>query len=432
MDQTGGSDPPPVTGEIFMEGSNLGVMAWRNIWRNLRRTVLTLSSIAFGTFLAVISTGIQDRNFSEMIDLAARMGGGHVTIQHKEYQDYPTMSRTVENCKEITKSAFKDKQVKQVVTRITGHTMISTAKGSYGAGFMAINPLKEDDKTLSIIKSIVKGSMFATSMDRGIILGERLAKNLGAKMGSKVVYTMTDRKGDIVRGLAHVSGIIRTGAPGIDSGLSILPIDSVRKILGFSENEAIQVAVFIEDQRKSKQVAKRLSNRTGTGSATLTWNEVNPELAGFISMKIGGAIFMEMLIAVLVAAGIFNTLFVSVMERLREFGIMMAIGFSPGSLFRLVMLESLWLALVGLVSGTIVTAGPYYYLASRGLDMSAMIGEGGSEIAGVAISPIFHVGIFPEHAVLIAGAVFITTMLSGLYPAWRAGRVVPVDTIKLV
>ena len=83
MDQAGGSDPPPVTGEIFMEGSNLGVMAWRNIWRNLRRTILTISSIAFGTFLAVISTGIQDRNFSEMIDLAARMGGGHVTIQHK-------------------------------------------------------------------------------------------------------------------------------------------------------------------------------------------------------------------------------------------------------------------------------------------------------------------------------------------------------------
>jgi ABC-type lipoprotein release transport system permease subunit len=432
MDKTGGSNSPSITGEIFMEGSNLGVMAWRNLWRNLRRTVLTISSIAFGTFLAVISTGIQDRNFSEMIDLAARMGGGHVTIQHKEYQDYPTMSRTVQNCNELTASALNDEQVKQVVTRITGHTMLSTAKGSYGAGFLAINPLKEDDKTLSIIKSMVEGSMFVSSMDRGIILGERLAKNLGAKMGSKIVYTMTDRKGEIVSGLARVSGIIRTGAPGIDSGLSILPIDSVRKVLSFTKNEAIQVAVFIEDQRKSGQVAKRLSKKTGAGSAVLTWNEVNPELAGFISMKIGGAIFMEMLIAVLVAAGIFNTLFVSVMERLREFGIMMAIGFSPGSLFRLVMLESLWLGLVGLAAGAIVTAGPYYYLSSKGLDMSAMIGEGGSEIAGVAISPIFHVGIFPEHAVLIACAVFIATMLSGLYPAWRAGRVVPVDTIKLV
>jgi ABC-type lipoprotein release transport system permease subunit len=149
-------------------------------------------------------------------------------------------------------------------------------------------------------------------------------------------------------------------------------------------------------------------------------------------MKVGGAIFMEVLIAIIISAGIFNTLFVSVMERVREFGIMIAIGFSPGSLFRLVMLESLWLGLVGLVAGTALTVGPYLYLTKTGLDMSAMIGGEGAEVAGVAVSPIMRVGIFPEHAVLIAVAVFIATMLSGLYPAWRAGRVVPVETIKLV
>jgi ABC-type lipoprotein release transport system permease subunit len=149
-------------------------------------------------------------------------------------------------------------------------------------------------------------------------------------------------------------------------------------------------------------------------------------------MKVGSAIFMEVLIAIIVAAGIFNTLFVSVMERLREFGIMMAIGFSPASLFRLVMLESLWLGLVGLAAGAALTVGPYLYLAGTGIDMAAMIGGEGLEVAGVAVSSIMRVGIFPEHAVLIAVAVFIATMLSGLYPAWRAGRVVPVETIKIV
>jgi len=193
------------------------------------------------------------------------------------------------------------------------------------------------------------------------------------------------------------------------------------------------VAAFIADQRKSGEVAGRLNGRVDPQQVTaMTWDQIQPDLAGFIAMKVGGAIFMEVLIAIIISAGIFNTLFVSVMERVREFGIMIAIGFSPGSLFRLVMLESLWLGLVGLVAGAALTVGPYLYLTKTGLDMSAMIGGEGAEVAGVAVSPIMRVGIFPEHAVLIAVAVFIATMLSGLYPAWRAGRVVPVETIKLV
>ncbi len=103
-------------------------------------------------------------------------------------------------------------------------------------------------------------------------------------------------------------------------------------------------------------------------------------------MKVAGARFMEAIIMILVAAGIFNTLFVSVMERVREFGIMMAIGFSPARLFGLVMCESLWLGLVGLVLAAVVTAGPYYYMATAGIDLTAQMGGAGSEVAGVAVS----------------------------------------------
>jgi ABC-type lipoprotein release transport system permease subunit len=142
---------------------------------------------------------------------------------------------------------------------------------------------------------------------------------------------------------------------------------------------------------------------------------------------------MEVIIMILVAAGIFNTLFVSVMERLREFGIMTAIGFSPSSLFGLVMFESLWLGVTGLVGAALVTAGPYYYLATRGIDISAMIGEGGSnEVAGVAVTTMMHVAIYPENLLVIGLAALLATLLSGVYPAWHAGRVVPVDTIRLV
>jgi ABC-type lipoprotein release transport system permease subunit len=408
-------------------------MAWRNLWRRRRRTLITISSIAFGTSLAVIFTGFHDRNFADMIDLAARMTGGHVTLQHPEYLEKPTLSRSIRDTGRLEALAMEDRQVRKAVTRIMGFAMLSTAGASHAGGFIAFDPRAEGADTLSILQGLEEGEIFTSSRDRGIVLGRRLAKNLGAGPGRKVVYTVTDKNGEIASGLARVSGIVRTGAPSLDAGLCLLPLDSVREVLGYAPNEALQVAVFIDDQRRSGEVARRLGKRLdGRLAEALTWDRIQPDLAGFIAMKVGGAIFMEVLIAIIVAAGIFNTLFVSVMERLREFGILMAIGFSPGSLFRLVMLESLWLGLVGLAAGAALTVGPYLYLASRGIDMTVMVGGEGAEVAGVAVSPIMHVGIFPEHAVLIAAAVFAATLLSGLYPAWRAGRVVPVETIQLV
>src|SRR5262249_57556993 len=127
--------------------------------------------------------------------------------------------------------------------------------------------------------------------------------------------------------------------------------------------------VLLADWRQRGEVGGRRGHAVGSHIAVLTWDEVQPELASFIAMKVGGARFMEIIIAILVAAGIFNTLFVSVMERMREFGIMMAIGYSPGQLFGMVMVESLWLGAVGIVAGAIVTIGPYLYLVHTGIDV---------------------------------------------------------------
>jgi ABC-type lipoprotein release transport system permease subunit len=157
-----------------------------------------------------------------------------------------------------------------------------------------------------------------------------------------------------------------------------------------------------------------------------------PELAGFIAMKVGGANFMKILVAVLIAAGIFNTLFVSVTERMREFGIMLAIGYSPGDIRTLVMLESFWLGLAGLIIGAALTAGPYLYLHAHGLDMAAVMGEGSVDIAGIGLSTVMKVEIFPVNAVIIAAAALAATVAAGVYPAWKAGRVAPVETIRLV
>ena len=416
----------------MVRGPSLAALAWRNIWRNRRRTLLTLVSIGFGSMLAVLFTGMQNSQFGQMVDLAARLGGGHVTLQHFEYLDTPTLTRTVQDAAALREVALHDPDVERVVERISGFVMLSTAGQNYGAAFIAFDPAAEDATTLSLIEAVSEGEMFRSAGEKGIILGKRLAENLEVKLGRKVVYTLTDKHGEIVRDVARVSAIIRTGAPSVDAGLCMFPIDSLRETLRYAPKEGIQVAVFLRDQRRADALAARLGSRVGKTVSALAWHEIQPDLAGFIAMKVAGMVFFEVLIMVLVAAGIFNTLFMSVMERLREFGIMMAIGYSPASLFRLVMLESLWLGLVGLVVGAALTAWPYYYLATTGLDLSSFVGEGGAEIAGVAAPTTMNVYIFPENLVAIGIAVLLATLASGLYPAWQAGRVVPVESIRLV
>ena len=415
-----------------MKGSSLAKLAWRNLWRNRRRTYITLSAIVFGVFLSVITMAMQDRNWDDMIRLAARLGAGHVTIQHPEYLDSPTLTRTVQGTDRLKRLVAEDERVVRVVDRITGFNLLSTARENIGAGFIAVAPEQEDEETLSFLEAIVEGEFFSSSTDNGIILGEKLASNLDVELGSRVVYTLTDKEGEIVSALARVSGIVRTGSPSVDANICLLPIGTLREVIGFAPDEAIQVAAFVEDQRVSDAVVADLGARTPEDAAVLPWHELQPDLAVFIAMKVGGAKVIMLVLAVLVAAGIFNTFFVSVMERVREFGIMLAVGYSPGQLFRLVMLESTWLAVIGLAAAAAVTIGPYLYLASTGVDVSAMIPAEQAEIAGVGMSTTLRVGIYGENVALIGLSALAAILLSGVYPAWKAGHMDPVETIRLV
>jgi ABC-type lipoprotein release transport system permease subunit len=428
--------------EAALGGSQLFALAWRNIWRQRRRTLLTLSSIAFGLMFAWIFTGIGDANWREMIDLAARMGGGHVTMQHTEYLDSPTASRSVAQVGALRDLAGREPDVVRVVARISGNMIVTSAARSYGAAYIAIDPETEDEATLSLLDAIEDGGGLQPSGRLGsIVLGAKLAENLGVHVGNRVVFTVTDKDGEIVQEAVRVTGLMRTGSPTVDGALVILPIDTVRGSLHYAKSEAGQVAIFLDDQRGANRVASRLDARLHEGAegedvyvAVVPWYELQPELAAFIAMKVGGTWVMEVIIMLLVAAGIFNTIFVSVMERLREFGILRAIGWSPGQLGGLVIAESVWLALAGLVAGVVVTAWPYWYLHTVGVNIMDLAGVDGesAEIAGIAMTRVMRVDIYPENAILIAGAAMVATLLAGLYPAWRAGHVDPAETIRLV
>lgn len=410
-------------------------LAWRNLWRQRRRTLLTLTSIAFGGFLTILMTALQDRSFAEFIDNAARMGSGHVALQHPEFRDAPALTRSVSETAAKRAILSADPAAAHAVERVVGQAMVATAADSFGAFFVAYDPALETADTLQFTRSVADGRLFTTADEPGIILGDRLAKNLDAELGDKVVYTLTDRKGEIINGMQRLVGTIHTGAPSVDGGLVLLPIGTLRAAVGYDPQEATQVALFLRDGRDTVAAAARIDARIGPETAVLTWDEIQPEIRTFVAMKVGGSRVMEIIIGLLVAAGIFNTIFMSVLERTREFGIMLALGYSPRQLFAMVMFESGFLAALGLTAAAIVTWPVYAHLSQTGIDMSKAYAEQGLdsfELSGVGMDPVLKVGIFPENAAMIAALILISTLAAGLYPAWRAGRVNPVESINLV
>lgn len=421
-----------------MPGPRLPTLAWRNIWRNRRRTLITLFSIAFGTLLAVLMTGIGDSSYAEMINHAARLGGGHVIVQHQGYLQLPSLDKTVRANPALLEAIRAEPEVRAVVPRVVGGVMLATSTNNVGAMIIGVDPRVEDQTTLGFVESLSEGEMFASPDDEGIILGKTLAENLDVTLGKKVVYTVTDKSGEIVNGLARVSGILETGAVEIDANTALLPINALRGVLGYEPDEVTQVAVFVADHRVAEALAQRLAHELGEPlgdeAAVLPWFEASPDLAGFVTMKVTGTVIFEIIVTVLIAAGIFNTLFVSVMERMRELGILAAIGFSSRQLFGLVLWESLWLGLCGIAAGVLLTAWPYYYLSTTGLDTAVMVGEsgGGAQVSGVTMSQVLYVQLYPEHAAYIAIAVVVATLAAGLYPAYKAGRVSPVEAIRIV
>jgi ABC-type lipoprotein release transport system permease subunit len=420
-----------------MSGLRLPTLAWRNIWRNRRRTLITLFSIAFGTLLAVLMTGIGDSSYAEMINHAARLGGGHVIVQHQDYLELPSLKKTVRAEPALLDAIRAEPEVRAVVPRVVGGVMLATSTNNVGAMIIGVDPRVEDQTTLGFVESLSAGEMFASPDDEGIILGKTLAENLDVTLGKKVVYTVTDKSGEIANGLARVSGILETGAVEVDANTALLPIGALRGVLGYEPDEVTMLAVFVDDHRVAEALAQRLGEQLGEQlgehAAVLPWFTASPDLAGFVTMKVTGTVIFEIIVTVLIAAGIFNTLFVSVMERMRELGILAAIGFSSRQLFGLVLWESLWLGLCGIAAGVLLTAWPYYYFSTTGFDTSAMMGDsGGAQISGVTMSQVLYVQLYPEHAVYIALAVVIATLAAGLYPAYRAGRVSPVEAIRIV
>jgi len=412
---------------------NLNKLAWRNLWLHKRRTLITAFSIAFGVILAVTFTGTGDYYYTKMIDSGASMGMGHITVTAPDYNRAPSLKKRLSNVSTLRKQAIIDKSksnITDAMIRINGQAMFASANKTIGGMFIAIDPALENSHNNLFIRSIIKGNLFSSANTPGIVVGIKLAEKLKLRIGKKIVYTTTDANGEIVSAIERVVAIFKTGVSEVDSGMALLPIARVQKILGYRPDEASLIAFILNDQRKTLSTRNYIAAlESFSNTEILTWQQSQPDLAGMIQMDKTSNYVSQLLIGLLVAAGILNTMLMSVLERKREFGIMMAVGMAPTTLFKLVMIESFWLAIVGLVIGVIISIPWYIYMSEVGIDFTAAYGDD-MDFGGVLIDPIMKIRLFKESIFAILIGLFTLALSAGAYPAWRAGRIPPVESLK--
>lgn len=412
---------------------NLNTLAWRNLWRHKRRTLITASSIAFGVLLAVTFTGAGDYFYTRMIDAGANMGMGHITVAKPDYNRAPSSKKYLQGADGLRQQLLTVEGVSAVLARIQGQAMFASARKNIGGGFIAVDMAHETAATNLFIKAMVKGQLpDANSKQKGIVLGIDLAQKLELDIGKKVVYTTTDANGEIVSAIARVTGLFQTGELQIDGSMALLSLNSAQQIMGYQHDQVSVLAVILNDQRQSAALRDNLQQQQVFKQVeVLNWEQTQPDLAGMITLDKSTNKISQVMIALLVAAGILNTMLMSVLERMREFGVMMAVGMSPKRLFILVMLESFWLAVIGLIIGIIVTTPWYIFMAQTGIDLTGAYGEGFS-FGGVLIDPVFKLRLFGESIIAILVGLFGLALISGAYPAWRAGRVPPIESLKTI
>jgi ABC-type lipoprotein release transport system permease subunit len=258
-----------------------------------------------------------------------------------------------------------------------------------------------------------------------------MAARLNVSIGSKMVITANNLHGEIAAELLRVVGIFETGSEMIDGYMCQITLKRAQTLLAMKETEITQLAIFITNQRATERIIEHLKISLSDANevAVLSWREVMPELASYVELDGTSNYIFQIIIFIIIAAGILNTILMSVMERQFEFGVLLCLGMKPHNLLFLILTESMLLGLLGVTVGTVMGLLCNQYFTVKGFDMTLFTGEN-LDISGIALDPILYSDLYPDHLVITVVLVFLMTVLVGIYPAIKATRSEPIETLK--
>jgi ABC-type lipoprotein release transport system permease subunit len=404
-------------------------LAWRSIWRNRRRTLITVLSIGFGLACTVFFIAIGEGVYAQLIDQVVRLQAGHITMEHPSYRDAPAVDLWVKAPESLRSRIERLPQVERTKLIIMGQGIARSGSGDVSATLMGIEPSVELD-TSPLVRHIVAGRYLNEDDGPWVVIGSELAKRLKLKVGKKMVLTTNDAAGNLVDVLCRVRGIFETGSVEIDGYFIQAPIDFARRLFGLPEDGATQLGVILKIPEAQESVLREARLMVAEQDiAVLPWQEVIPEIASYIKLDKGSNWIFQAILIFLILFTIFNTILMSVLEREREFAVLLALGTKPVQLRLQILMESAYVGLIGCGLGLLVGGLAAWAAQVWGIDLRSLLEEGVT-ISGFAVSAKMHARVTTELLLGTAGLVFGATLILSLIPMHRAARLSIVDQLR--
>jgi len=395
-------------------------LAWRNVWRNSRRSGVTIAAMAFAllTMLAygTLSEGMLEKSEASLLDLEV----GDVQAFALEYRDKPSLYERVENDAAVV-GALEDAGM-LVASRLLGSGLIAFEQNSAGANLRGIDVLR-DARVSKIGERVVRGSWLQPEDIEGVVVGYRLAKILNADVGDEVVLLSQAADGSTANALFTVRGVLGSSTEAVDRGGVFLTQAAFREFFVVDEG-AHQLIVRRSDGESLAVTAERVV-KLAPGLDVVTWRDLMPTVAQMLdNAKVSSAVMM-LIVYTAIGIVLLNAMLMAVFERIREFGVLKALGVEPGGVLRLIFAETLLMTLCALALGLLLSIPALWYLSSVGLDIGSNV-----DFAGLAIDSqwvaVVHPGAFVNPIVTLVVVVFAAT----LYPAIRAARLEPLEALR--
>ncbi|MDH5471550.1 MAG: ABC transporter permease [Gammaproteobacteria bacterium] len=405
-------------------GSLLFSLAWRNLWRNRRRTLVILFAIVLGVWAMIFTAAFMRGMSQQVLEDTINNLTGHIQIHASQYLDDPVIDHRFQLLDEALFESLNNPQIKQISSRLRVPAVIASERESTGLIMVGIDP--ENESGISFLEdSIVEGRYLTDPGDSGIIIGRKLAERLETRLGKRIVLMSQDKDNKITDRGFRIVGLFDTQLEALEKGFVFTGLETSEELLGI-KGEVSEISILLYDINQVDVIAAELQQQNPQLDVK-TWSQLEPVSKLIVDLYENFHLIWHLIVFLAMGFGIVNTLLMSVFERTREFGLFQSLGLKPGFIMGQVWVESVLLLSIGLLAGNLF-AWLSVLATGEGIDVSAF--AQGMELAH--LSNIIPFVIISKDLILANSVVIILGMLTSLYPAWHASRLVPADAITRV
>ena len=407
----------------------LAQVAWRNLWRHKRRSLITAAAMATAVGLCMATMALTDGMFQTIFNVMVEQQLGHVQVHHPDYPERKTLYDTLHDGEHLVEQVQRVPHTVAVSPRLNGFALVGGAETSAGAALQGIQPARMRSVN-TIHERVTEGAWLADDASAQMVLGIGLAQEIEVDIGDEVVVVTQAADGSLGNALYTVTGLTSTGNTQMDNSGAYMHLADLQDLLGLPD-QLHGVTVLTDDADDLEAYTADLSATIGNGDREVqTWWEASPQSQEMLAMRDVSVFFVIGIVFTVAAFGIVNTMLMSVFERTRELGVLKAIGLRPGKMVWLIVFESFFLAglasSIGLVVGLLLDA----YLVFVGIDFSTGTGGEGVSFSGVTLDPIIRGDVRLDSILVVITSTFVVSILASLWPAVRAARLAPVEAIR--